>query len=67
MLRKVFLPICVAVVITLAIASAAHAWGVYHYSYHTGYGGYGGAYRYGGAYHYGYGGGGYHYGYVRRW
>jgi hypothetical protein len=64
MLRKTLFLTLAAVLVTLAMASKAQAWGCYHYSYHSN--GYGGtSYHYG--YHYGgYGGGssyGYHYRY----
>ncbi|HEY1861906.1 MAG TPA: hypothetical protein VGG61_16210 [Gemmataceae bacterium] len=80
MLRKTIFLGFAALLVTLAMSSRAHAWGVYHAGwthvgpagvYHVGgtraYGGYGGV-GYGG-YHYGYYHpyGGYHYGYYRRW
>jgi len=61
MLRKTLFLALAAVLMTLAMASKAQAWGGYHYSYHTNM--YGGtSYHYG--YHYGGGGynSGYHYG-----
>ena len=65
MLRKSLLLNCASLLVTLAIASTAQAWGCYHYSYHRSYGG---GYHYSTGYHYGYGGGGgSRYGYVRRW
>ena len=83
MLKKTLFLAGAALLVTLAMSTKAHAWGVYHAgythigpagAYHVGgtraYGGYGGAY---GGYHYGGYGYGYHpyggggYGYYRRW
>jgi hypothetical protein len=62
MLKKILLPVLVAVLLTLLSSSPAQAWGGFHYAYH--YSPYSGFHY---AYRYGYGGypsyGGYRYGY----